>query len=75
MKVKIPTHIIPFKKFSNVKYDNFQKLLKEIVKIEKKSDDGTEIEDIILKAKGWYYKYLKLGATPFYSLCRTFEML
>jgi hypothetical protein len=41
----------PFKKFSNVKYDNFQKLLKEIVKIEKKSDDGTEIEDIILKIK------------------------
>ena len=41
----------PYKKFENVKYDNFQKLLKEIVSVEKKSDDGTVIEDVIKKIK------------------------
>jgi len=41
----------PYKKFDNVKFDNFQQLLKELVSVEKKSDDGVVTEEVINKIK------------------------
>ena len=40
-----------FKKFENVKYDNFQLLLREILTVEKKTDDGDVVEQVIRKIK------------------------
>ena len=40
-----------YKRFENVKHDNFQQLLKEIVSVEKKTDDLTSTEDTINKIK------------------------
>ena len=39
----------PYKKFPNVKYDNFQQLLKEITSVKKETSDGTNVDDIIKK--------------------------
>jgi hypothetical protein len=38
----------PYKKFSNVKYDNFQDLLKELVSVDKEtSDEGKTFEELV----------------------------
>jgi hypothetical protein len=41
----------PYKKFPNVKYDNFQQLLKEITSVKKEDSDGTNVEEILRKIK------------------------
>ncbi len=46
-----------YKKFPNVEYDNFQKLLKDIVTVQKKSDDG-DVEQTILKIANQQVKNL-----------------
>ena len=46
-----------YKKFPNVEYDNFQKLLKDIVTIQKKPDDGN-IEQTIVKIANQQVKNL-----------------
>ena len=41
----------PYKKFQNIKYDNFQQLLKEIVSIKKDSSFGTNVDENLQKLK------------------------
>lgn len=42
---------IPLKRFSDVKHDNFQKLLKEIVTVKKETSDSTDVDTLISQIK------------------------